>query len=303
MSTSRSTEAGGTLLSLSPNMAKKAGQIGIEIEVEASNDLPASIGQNWTATTDGSLRGSSLEYVLQTPCALKHVRKNVNHLKRAIENHGADVLYTGRAGTHIHINVQELTVTQIYSFICLYLILEDVLLTYCGKDREGNLFCLKAKDAEYLVDALKESVVLGSLKTLNTNDLRYAAINVNPLFSYGSLEFRSMRSTLDAEVLGTWAEILSSIKDAAVSLGNPINLIEELSQLGPLEFFNTVLPSHQKLFSKIPDIAERVYEGVQRVQSIAFASDWKTPISVSSGKRKSFIRFSPAPTTAHIEFN
>ena len=127
---------------------KKAvsGDIGVEIEVEGIG-IPAA-RKYWSNEEDGSLKGESREFVLKEPSTLEGVKDALGYLDALYTANETTVHDSVRAGVHIHINCQKLTMTQLYNFMVVYLILENVLVKWCGNYRQGNLFCLKASDAE-----------------------------------------------------------------------------------------------------------------------------------------------------------
>src|SRR3546814_21174594 len=91
-----------------------------------------------------------------------------------------------------------LTMTQLYSFMTVYLILENVLVGWCGHSRCGNLFCLRASDAEWLLTSIRAAAEGRTFKhSLHSDNLRYASMNVKALGDYGSLEFRTMHGNRD----------------------------------------------------------------------------------------------------------
>src|SRR3546814_18812942 len=93
-----------------------------------------------------------------------------------------------------------LTMTQLYSFMTVYLILENVLVGWCGHSRCGNLFCLRASDAEWLLTSIRAAAEGRTFKhSLHSDNLRYASMNVKALGDYGSLEFRAMRGTREMD--------------------------------------------------------------------------------------------------------
>lgn len=101
------------------NKPRKAGLLGVEVEVETlKGELPRIHDDlaAWNVTHDGSLRGESAEYVFKEPLG-------------------------PRASVHVHVNVLEMTKQQLDNFLYSYLLLEDVLMSFCGEGREGNRFC------------------------------------------------------------------------------------------------------------------------------------------------------------------
>ena len=113
-------------------------KVGIEVEVEGF-DLPEEI-PGWVWHEDGSLRGESAEYVIPNPVTLAGAKTKVKALKKALDK--CDIQDTGRAGVHVHVNIQDMEKAHIFNFITLYLGFEEEFIRYCAKDSVGNLFCL-----------------------------------------------------------------------------------------------------------------------------------------------------------------
>jgi len=210
------------------------GEVGVEVEVETDRDntFPAEVAY-WNAVGDGSLRGNAVEYVLRKPSERgAALRKHLDKLAHCLRK--VPVLDTGRAGTHIHINMQTSELEDVITTLCIYFTFERSLLRFCGPAREGNLFCLSANDAEYLVRILCDTIRSGRWGNLSTDEVRYAGVNVKALATYGSLEFRGMRSTVDPDLLEDWANTLLALKDAGQNLyENPQDFIAKFSEEGP----------------------------------------------------------------------
>lgn len=244
-----------------------SGEVGIEIEVEGRN-LPTSAGKYWSVTRDGSLRGEeALEYVLAKPIPREGVDKALSELYGKFASLNSIVDDSGRAGVHIHINIRDLTISELYTFIFLYLILERPLVDFCGKERVGNLFCLRAVDAEYLLIALRNLVDTHSFREVANDNLRYAAMNLTAIRKYGSLEFRAMASPVSQEKIQAWANTLLAIKDAVKQFKSPEEVVYGVSQLGGSDFAKNVLGSS---FPTIycEDWNEEVIFGMRLIQPI-----------------------------------
>ncbi len=258
---------------------KTEGDVGIEIEVEGSN-LPM-ISTHWDVTRDGSLRGDTLdtacEYVLQRPLSLSKAREALDYLAYSYEQVGAQVANSPRCGVHVHVNCQELSILELYNFITLYLIFEDVLVKWCGKYREGNLFCLRAKDAEYLLFVLAQALQTKEFRALfRSDELRYASMNVKSLTNYGSLEFRAMEGTDDMDRIYDWAALLVGMREKAKTFTNPIELILSSSGDGTAAFVDQCIPAeYTDLIKGIDGWEEMIVDGVRRAQDIAYAGEWE----------------------------
>lgn len=248
--------------------------IGLEIEVEG-RDLPIPPAF-WRCDRDGSLRGEeSMEYVLDAPMNLKGVNAALVHLKECYKANKTRVDESVRAGVHVHINCQHLTLTELYCFITLYLVLENILLKFCGKWREGNLFCLRCKDAEWLLYRLVQAAKTKRLlECFHDDNMRYGSMNVKALGDYGSLEFRAMRSTKDFGAIEDWVTILYQLREAAKEFKSPVQIIEQVSQVGPKTFLSRCLGDYAGYFNVLPEVSDLLYEGVELAQCVAYSVNW-----------------------------
>lgn len=247
--------------------------IGVEIETEGQR-LPKVDSELWRSDVDGSLRGESWEYVLKEPVHKDDLHKAIVGLKYEWHKAKSVVKDSPNAGVHIHINVSDLTVTELYNYLALYLVLEEILIEQCGADRIGNLFCLRASDAEYLLDMLATAIKTTDLKILHTDDLRYAAVNVKALGDYGSVEFRSWPSNGDLAGVEWWASVLMHLKQVAKATDNPAQVVGDVSMMSPEVFFNSVMKEYAEKIKWLPHYDRAMMEGVRRVQQFAFEGAW-----------------------------
>ncbi len=247
------------------------GEVGIEVEVEGSN-LP-DIRGDWKTTTDGSLRGEAYEYIFKCPLPRDKVTRALDQLNEGLAH--STVNMNDRTSVHVHVNVQQMSLIELFCFIILYLVYEDVLFKYCGDNREGNLFCLRGKDAEYVIDILEHISVTGEYDMFGDEGLRYSGINLNALTKFGSLEFRGMRGTVDTEVIQTWTDILLRMKDMSSTLHDPQEIISSLSTEGYLEFTTKVFGEEfTSLLCSYPQWQDDIREGYRRVQRCVYSCNW-----------------------------
>ena len=261
------------LIDYMPFLKKQEGDVGIEIEVEGVN-LPREVA-GWRVEEDGSLRGENCEYVLPRPLPQDRIRTALKRLSVDMRQSGATVLDTGYAGIHIHINAQQLTVTQVCTFAFLYYAIEDLCLHFCGEDRKGNLFCLSAGVAPYPLKALEEALHHTDFRHLRNDKLRYASLNWKALSEYGSLEFRGMRSTLDIEVIEAWVGLLLELRKTAIEIDNPQRVVEMYSELRGEGFVKAVLPTYHAVLQYDGDVNRAVERGVRSIQKVAYTVDWE----------------------------
>ena len=257
-----------------PKSRITSGDVGVEIEVEGDN-LP-DVEQYWRAEHDGSLRGESIEYVLRKPLDMPQVRDSLSYLNTMYLDNDTVVHESVRAGVHVHINVQELTMVELYSFITAYIILEDILIKYCGEYREGNLFCLRMRDAEYLLYELEQVASDKDYSKFQSDILRYSSLNVCSLWNYGSLEFRAMRGTRDLDIIGDWAEILLNLRNESLKFETPAQIVEMLQEHGAESFLETFLGTFKDKLCNDVDWEELINEGLYRAYQLAMSTDWES---------------------------
>lgn len=264
-----------TIVNIIAGLKPTDGRYGVEIEAEGIR-LPRELPPPWRVENDGSLQAGfeAHEYVMHRPASLEGVHEALTTLKQAYKENKSDVRETQTSGVHVHVNVQDYTPKQLFTFITTYFVLEELLLTYCGEDRQGNHFCLRLKDAENIVDEFVMSAKKHQLANLKGDNIRYCSLNPCSLFKYGSLEFRAMRGTGDLNAIETWVKILDQVRLAAKNYADPAEVAKMMSIGGEVQFVNSVLGPYADLFTQVPNYRKMVKDGVRIIQPLAFCTDW-----------------------------
>jgi len=256
--------------------AKYKDHIGVEIELEHAEmprQLEPPLRGIWREEGDGSLRMNGVEYVLKTPKSPELAKKAVSSLGGFIDSY-TKVIDEGRAGVHIHVNVSDLTVREMVNLVALWHCVEPTVVNWCGEHRKGNLFCLRLKDAEYIVDRLTLALEGEDLRHLNTDEIRYAAVNLKSVVQYGSLEFRCMRSDGSWEDINLLIDLLMRLKGLARQVDNPVQVVADSSASGYRVFLEEVLGEFSGMFERTPDFEQEVYEAIRRIQQYAYCKEW-----------------------------
>jgi hypothetical protein len=154
--------------------------------------------------------------------------------------------FSFRTSTHVHLNVLNFTKKQIQALVYLSHLVEDLLVNYSGATRVGNRFCLRTKDAEHKIEAFKQWLTVPGWAKLSQEELKYSAINIATIMQYGSIEFRSLRGTIEKEVVIPWLSVIKNLHDIAAIV--PINEMEEIARKNPLDIINVVFKEHLPLF-------------------------------------------------------
>lgn len=252
---------------------KVKGDLGIEIEMESNGPFPDDSPEGWEQEEDGSLRGWSTEFISNGPVEYRNVDSHLEELKSFLKKEHVKINDSFRAGVHVHVNCQELTLEQIVNVSCVYYCLETVLTRFCGSAREGNFFCLRLSDAEaplfYLLDALLHK----DITYLNTENLRYAALNFQALFKHGSLEFRAMGTQPDLSKIADWAKILFRIKEYASNLTNRQQIPSEISYQGPSMWFEQVVGKEYFDMLKYNKMDKDILQSMRNIQELLYYKD------------------------------
>lgn len=198
--------------------------IGIEVEVENVRDN-VRLDHSWSVHTDGSLRNSGLEFI-SLPTPPKLVESAVNHLFDNLPN---SAHFSPRTSIHVHMNVRELELSQIYNIVILYQCFEDLLYKFAGPERKKSIFCVPLGSTNYYVNTRRHFV---GRADCNIPWSKYTGLNLSPMGSYGTIEFRHLRGTNNRTVLFEWLHYLYAIWNFATShtTDELESLIRECSQ-------------------------------------------------------------------------
>lgn len=248
---------------------------GVEIEVEGKHlPNPDNTPGMWRVERDSSLKtAEAWEYVMKGPEYLTGVKGALDALQGVYNALGSQVHDSVRAGVHVHMNVQKWNIKQLLTFSICYYVLEDHLLRWCGENREGNLFCLRTRDAEYVLFQILKVLTERNIKYLQNDIIRYSSLNYCSLFKYGTIEFRGMRGTPDLETIFKWVQMIDELRTTSQGFGSPVEVLDFLSGSGEEDLMKTLLPSFYKdLVAK--DSATVIRNSARRVQMIAYGIDW-----------------------------
>lgn len=273
-------------------LQKETGDIGIEVEVEGL-DLPARVaGGRWHVKNDGSLRapvgGSAYEYVTVGAIPYADVDAVLAELKTAMAK--AKPQWSNRTSVHIHVNVSDMSFRDTINFMALYTTFEDILTEYAGGlKRSGNLFCVRAVDAEENIDTIVRSIRDQAIDAFYDDNLHYAGMNVNSITQRGSIEFRAMAGNLDTKFIKSWIDALYGLREKAKTFNDPREVVSALSHTGPIQFMRDCLPVDVATQCRMqPELFPRLFDGVRLAQELAYAREWglRAPYKAKASKAK-----------------
>lgn len=253
------------------------GDVGIEIEVEGHR-FPDEVDHRWVATVDGSLRGENREFVFARPLPVAEVNDALKSLEKNLKDARSVLEFSFRTSVHVHINCQGLTYPQYLNFLYAYFLLEEPLMTFCGKERKGNRFCLRLQDAEGMMDTYQKLFSNeDGFHVIPPNHVRYSAMNIEATTKFGSLEFRGMKGNLDVQYITDWVNALVRIREYAKGVESPVDVYNDFAELEPQGFMEKVLGDLTPRF-----YYPRVYREIQRSFSLAI----ELPFVYAEGKKR-----------------
>jgi Putative amidoligase enzyme len=237
-------------------------RIGIEIEVENIPGYSENHMYCWQVHRDDSLRNNGLEFVTFPICG-QQIPLALNILFSKILPKGYE--FTKRTSDHVHMNVRDMTPTQIASMVCLFIVFEKLLYKWVGKDRDKNIFCVP----------LQETLIANSLLTAIDSGFRdvrwykYSGLNLLPIMTQGSIEFRQLYGTDDTTVIVTWINMIQRMRAYAMSYPME-DIIKEISDLNTNSnydmFLTRVFANDARLLSSYDGVMADMENGVMCVK-------------------------------------
>jgi hypothetical protein len=240
----------------SPKLCDDNTFVGIEVEVErVLTTTPIGKLENsegvagfiWKNVEDNSLRNNGREYV-SIPLKGDNIAYALDVLESTLKNsvHTKGHEFSDRTSVHVHVNMRDMTGEELATFMLTYLLVEPLLYQFSGGIRYNNIFCVPVLESP-LSTHLREmfSFVGKSDKTvfnILANWHKYTGLNCKPLSNYGTIEFRHMAGTCDADYLLKWIDLILQIKQFAIA--TPFkDLKEVVSELNTTSAYSHVLVS------------------------------------------------------------
>ena len=275
--------------------------MGIEVEAEkVSPNLIASIPPFWTSVSDNSLRNQGREF-LTVPADPETIRRSLVALITLFRDGKFGMPdFSWRTSIHVHLNMREERVEQFLNFLVLYLLFEESIFSFVGKDRQASNFCIPIQETDMSYAISRMLVGKAKLPTGLYTWQKYSALNPRPILyndhagglteaeagGKGTVEFRHMGGTYSLASIIQWLNIILSLQAASRRYSSDY-IEEKITDMGTraeyVEFqtdiFQDLLPLPPRDFSSI------LYS------SVAYAKECFCPIPsvddiVAANKRK-----------------
>lgn len=220
--------------------------VGVEIEVEAvpqhSDWYTDHLSKLWMPKTDGSLRGNALEFVTQ-PILIGAL---LPELEKFYEVTGFKDTpnFTDRTSVHVHCNVTDMTFQQVSALCLVYSIVEELLFDFVNnyqtenKYRDTNLYSVPWNQCRMSME-----VVTRLLRdpTSVRHWQKYTALNLLPIRTYGTVEWRHMHGTANMDKLRKWLNVIGAMMEFAKKneFGAVVETVKKLNDTSAYRKFFT----------------------------------------------------------------
>ena len=183
---------------------------GLELEIERVNQgADEAKVPGMSVENDGSLRNNGLEFITQ-PMTYSNVGYCLEMFFK--KNKFTDENYSDRTSIHVHTNVQDLSVEQVQTIILLYQTFENLLFDWIGHGRNENIFCVPWSQTVLTYKLFDNPSDWTKYKRWQ----KYTALNLLPVTTQGTIEWRHMNGHYDVARIMRWLQIIGAIYSFAM---------------------------------------------------------------------------------------
>lgn len=144
--------------------------------------------------------------------------------------------YTDRTSVHVHANCVDMTWEQVANLALIYTVVEEILFEFVNNrpgyrdnwSRDTNIYCVpwnQCRNHLGLINSFIKTPLEGVARWQ-----KYTALNLAPLQTFGTVEFRHMHGTANMTKLATWINLIGSIMKMAKAQ-NLADLSAEINNL------------------------------------------------------------------------
>jgi len=169
---------------------------GVELEIEDLRNYQLPAG--WHDTEDGSLRNNGKEFI-SPPATVETLVEHFEYIHKSIKWRSSPGKgFSERTSIHVHINCLDQTQEQTRSILLWYALFEPVFFAMVAPSRRNNIHCV-GLDQTSLSEVYRRSLPIYVQKWS-----KYTALNILPLNTQGTIEFRHMDGHGDVQRFKQW---------------------------------------------------------------------------------------------------
>ena len=174
---------------------------GTELEIESVN---SSGNPGWSKVPDGSLRNEGVEFV-SPPLPSSALIDGFKKIHATFVPYSEWPKFSERTSIHVHINCLDLSLAQTRQIILWYALFEPVFFAMVASNRKHNIHCVPL-DQTHLSGVYKKG-----LMDMVEKWSKYTALNLCPLSTQGTIEFRHMEGHDNAEKFEWWLKTIENL--------------------------------------------------------------------------------------------
>lgn len=278
--------------------AKESDLFGLEVEIErvqgAMEGWSSFVTEvfPWSLHGDGSLRNHGCEFISRA-ASYEDMRRMIPSLFLLIKKYSPNADFSWRTSIHVHMNVRDLTATQLMDMIILYLIFENSLFQYASASRKQSIFCVPLLESKGVLRKIlslwdaahknKGPSFRSSIIDLQTVWEKYGSLGIFQLRNYGTLEFRHFPGTWDVKKILGWLGLIQQLKNCAREITHEelVQTILTINTLSHYSAFREAIFGDSSQLLNFPTFEGDVAVGVMRLKEILY----HTPAKNLVGRR------------------
>jgi hypothetical protein len=214
---------------------------GIECEVESVN-----VNESWDflsskairITEDNSLRNNGKEFLIG-PASAANALVSFNYLHTNGKWVNPADKFSHRTSIHVHANCQNREGPVVRTAVLLYALFEEYFFSMVDSSRRDNIHCVP------LTDTYLPSIYGADIVGLCGRWHKYTALNIKPLGTLGTIEFRHMQGHDDLTLLRQWLTVIDNL----LTLADTVGTIKKEHMV-----WNVVEEWFDRLFRDVPQV-------------------------------------------------
>lgn len=223
-----------------------------ELARVGQEDAPQKGGASWwQVKVDGSLRGAHPLEAVSRPLPREAVPAALEEYEAAAQR----ASYPYRAGTHVHLNLQQMPVKNVAGLIPMSLLADNFFFALESEARRGNYNCRPQSLLLQQIPLLAQMATKLHAEKVYKNDPfeglameRYTAMNWLALSKFGTVELRHFMGTRNRRQLLLWVDAALEMRNTmALPLDEAQAIFEEMYYGGYVpteEFLGRFFPQH-----------------------------------------------------------
>lgn len=237
--------------------------VGLELEIENFDPEAEQRFPGFHFEADGSLRNSAEGIGIEAitaPVAISSAIGLLSVFYKKFEITESN--YTERCSTHVHVNVMDMTADQLACLCLLYQATERLLFEYAGTDRAQSIFCVPWCQSGLTYNYVQKLIASpGRVKEWQ----KYSALNLLPVATQGSVEFRHLGGTCDLNKIKGWLAIIGCLFERAMA-SNTLQLQSSICDMNTIsnyrEWLSDLFGRYSEHFLVLPNYGQALHRGV-----------------------------------------